>query len=477
MSQPSIFARALSAVGIGRTDAAPALPGPEQPRTDGLANLLSGLGQRGHDKSLASTVAPFLPLNRVELEDLYEGDDAAQRIIDAVPSDCVRRGWAVQVDVGDDVADPFADLWSSVDLAGAMHEAHTWARLYGGGAVVLGLDDGATDMAEPVNPSTLRGLTFALAVDRWELTPEEWQMDPRQPGFGLPSGYRFSPVTARALPGAMQRIHASRILRFDGRKLPRTRRSRTDYWGGAVLDAVWPVLQAYTSAMQGMAHLVHEYEIKTLSVSGLRNMAMTADGREKVTERVLLFKQGLGLAKLGVIDADGESLSRMSASVSGLADLYDRFALALAGAADMPMSRMFGQGPSGFSADDLAGARWYYDRVAAVQRTSYAPHLLRLARLYIDAGLVDVPTDAEVKVTFAPLHEPTEKEKAETRHTDAQADQIHWQLGALDETEIRASAYSGAGYSSDRRLLTAQEREAAAADGPDNGEGGDGGNA
>lgn len=467
MSQPSILGRVLRAVSPRRDAALPALPGQaNEPRIDGLANVLSGLGVEGQDKSMSSRPAPHLPLSRVELGDLYESDDVARRIVDAVPADCTRRGWEVQVDTGDDVADPFSPLWEDVNLAGAMEEADAWARLYGGAAVILGVDDGTLDATEPVDASRFRGLRFAMAVDRHELMPAAWQMDPALPGFGLPSMYTLSLRDGRMAPESMRTIHASRVMRFEGARLPRERRALQDYWGAPVLDAVWTVLQAYSAALQGMAHIAHEYELKVLGVKDLRGMAGTEGGRQKIMERVILFRQGLGIAKLAMIDADGETLSRMSASVAGLADLYDRFAMALAGAADMPMSRLFGQGPSGFAADDVAGARWYYDRVAARQRRQYAPHLRRLAQLYVDGRVVDVPADASITIAFRPLAEPTDKERAETRHTDAQADEIHWRLGAIDEIEVRTSAYSGAGYSSDRRLMTAQERQQLAPDAP-----------
>lgn len=452
-------------------------------RADSIFNALSGLGT-SKDKGQSNRVRGSRTLAHAELETLFRDNTYARRVTSSLPDDCIRRGWAIRVqDVedGESAEDPFAAEFKRLKLRQKMKMAHTWARLYGGAAIILGIDDGLP-ASEPVNENGVRDIVYALVADRHELTPATWDDDPLSETFTLPLTYTYSPATGRGAKDDVRQpasalghsrnassIHASRILRFEGRPVPARLASQVDYWGDSVLQSVWHVLSAYGMVEAGAAHIVHEYEIALMKVKGLSTMIASQNGAELVAQRMAAFNLGKGLANMAVLDAESEDYSRSTASVAGLADLWDRFAQALAAAAEMPLTKLFGQSPKGLSTDDKSGMRWYYDTVRSTQEFTYQPAIERVARLLASTPTVAVERDVEFTIDFHPLEEPTEKERAEVRKLDAEADRIHWEMQVLEEQEIRQSAYGGSGYSSDRRLLS--DEELAALTGEEDGDG------
>jgi len=420
-------------------------------RFDALINALSGLGVLGRDKATATNVGAVRELTDPELEGLYRGNWFARRIVEGPPGDCVRRGFRVTVgEVGNlEEGEPFAAALDDLDLATHLAGAHRWSRLFGGGAVVLGIDDGR-DAAMEVDEANITAVRVLGVYSRVELSPGDTETDPSRPWYGLPVWYDVTPLSGYET----MRVHASRVLRFDGEPCTPLRRIQRQGWGDCVLQSAWDAIAGYGSCTQGAAHIVHEYEVPVMKVKGLRDLAMSPGGSEKLAQRMTAFSLGKGMAKLAVIDAEGEDFTRSTANVSGLADLWDRFALDLSAAARMPVSKLFGTPPRGLSSDDESGARWYYDEVAAMQAERYRTPIRYVCRLLALAGVVDVDPDDSIDVEFAALDEPSELERADVRLKDAQADKIHFEIGAIDGEDVRTSAYGGARYSSTRSVDT-----------------------
>jgi hypothetical protein len=204
-----------------------------------------------------------------------------------------------------------------------------------------------------------------------------------------------------------------------------------------------------------------------LKVTGLQQaQSMGGSGAStKLMERMQVMNLMKSFSRLFVL-GDGETLERSTATLSGIADARDRLAATVAGAAHMPMTRLFGQAPGGLSTDDKSGVSNWDDYVAAHQRQHLEPAVLRMCELMVAAKMVTVPEDAAVRVKFRPLRTPSEKEEADTRYVHAQADKLHWEMQVLDETELREYAYRH-GYSNRRGLLDAARRRQLAAEGAD----------
>lgn len=433
---------------------------------DSLANALSGLGVAGLDKAVATSVnVQSARMADVELETLVKDNAFARNIVEAVPEESLRDGFAVVVTAGDEDVDrePFADELERLKLEDALYQAARSARMYGGGAILIGVDDGQTP-DQPLNEAAVRRVRFLVPTDSVELKVVEWENDPASDRFGQPRMYQYSPITGMtgASATASLRWHHSRVVPFEGNQVSKRERIELLGWGDSVLQSCRPQLVSFTTIEQAFAHIVHEYEIMVLRMSGLREAAASPDGRTRVQERARLFRSTMGIARLGVIDKD-EDLTRITAQVSGLADIYDRAAASLAGAANIPVSRLFGTPPKGFSTDDKGAARTWYDRLRAYRRLDLTPAILRICELLRRSPGIRLPESVTVSVEWPELDAPTALESADIEEKQARASEILWRIGAIDELEVREQLRSRG-----VALLSAEQRAELAGDAPTN---------
>ena len=119
-----------------------------------------------------------------------------------------------------DVAELVSDKWEEIGLPNALTFATCHERATGGAAVFLGADDGATDLAAPLNLERLRSFEFVTALEQQDLTPEYYYADLRKPRYGETALWRVQPM----IPGQSEKpviipnmlVHESRLLIFPG---------------------------------------------------------------------------------------------------------------------------------------------------------------------------------------------------------------------------------------------------------------------
>src|SRR6187402_2542935 len=126
-------------------DEAATLDAREDARVDwnapgGWSNSQTGFGT-SRDKTTYNRYTGGYVLGDEELSVLYHGDDLAALIVDIVPDEMLREGFSV--DVGDtEVNADLADEFDQLGIVEKLADAIRWGRLYGGGALLLGADDG-----------------------------------------------------------------------------------------------------------------------------------------------------------------------------------------------------------------------------------------------------------------------------------------------------------------------------------------------
>src|SRR5690606_31413082 len=94
------------------------------------------------------------------LADFYEEDDMAARIVDALPSEAMRKAWDLRIADDDaSIHSATVDYCDRLQVNERMLEARKWARLFGLAAVYLGVDDG-THPSRPLVKKNIRGVHF-----------------------------------------------------------------------------------------------------------------------------------------------------------------------------------------------------------------------------------------------------------------------------------------------------------------------------
>lgn len=410
---------------------------------DGMANALTGLGGET-DKGQSVYWTGARDLGQTEADNVYMGSSYMRTAIDTAPNVAIQAGWEWCADNG--AFEDFDDLMEAEEkrlrVPQALAAADKASRQYGGGAVILGIEDGR-DFSLPVDEANIVRVAWVRRANRHELIVNQWDDDPISPNFGNPLTYLWIP---RFSATAQRTIHWTRLVRFEGDEVPDDVRLNRQSWGCSLLELAKPKIERLESVEQAIAAIIQEYQWSTLKINQLAEIVSDAEGSKKLGERLLTMRMGRGITKMNVIDAQNEDISRDTATVTGLADLFDRACRAAASAARMPLSLFLGIGPGGLNTTgkDDAGEQWFFQSVATSQKNRYEPALMVIGR-YIQLaknGPIGELVDG-AKVEFKPLRLPTEAEKADVELKRAQTHQIYLSFGVIDPAEVRDSVYGG----------------------------------
>ena len=161
---------------------------------------------------------------------------------------------------------------------------------------------------------------------------------------------------------------------------------------------------------------------------------------------------------------DGETWARQRIDFGGLPEMVRTFLQVAAGAADIPVTRLLGQSPSGLSATGESDVRNYYDMIAARQELDLRPQLERLDRLILRSEGIE---PGALSFAFRPLWQMDEPAKAALALSRAQATQIYAGLGLwpaeVTAKLVEAQLVADGTYPNAAALFA--ERDAAAAAG------------
>lgn len=427
-------------------------------RVDSWLNLVTGVGGTS-SKVGAFDFTPREVLPYEVLRALYEQDGFAARIIECVPDEGLRQGLAVTT--GDEAADAaLADVLRRLDVQGKLTEAWCWGRLFGGGALFVGADDGQ-DPREPLRLTDVRSVRFLTVLDAQELTPAEWVTDPLDKDFSDVRTYRLTRSGGGG--GSEHReVHTSRLIRFTGARTTTRRRAELRGWGISELQRVYDKLQQFNATFAAVGELLQDGSQGVFKIKDLYGM-MAQDKDGVLRQRLELLDMSKSVARSILVDADQEDYQRVeSGAMAGYPDTLDRFAQLLAGAAGIPVTILMGQSPAGLNATGDSDIRWFYDRVRTQQQSVLLPRVTRLAKILCAAK--DGPTGGVVpsalSVTFPPLWQLTDAEKADLRSKQAATDVAYITAGVVTAEEVTLSRFAQGGWSGETTVDLEARREA-----------------
>lgn len=398
---------------------------------DGFENLIAQLGTE-RDKRNASTFVNNKILshdgNQAELNAMYRTDWVSGKVVDIIPDDMTREWREFTGDIDPEIVKQLIEEENRLGLSAMFNQAHKWGRLYGTGFIVMSINDGNTpDMPLEIDKIKPGGLKFMHAIDRHRVANHETVpiQDPLNRNFGMPEWYRFNETTVK--------IHHSRMLRFDGVMLPFDEFRRNNYWADSVLDRLYEALTNFNTVTHSAASMVYETNTDIVKVDGLMNYLQTAEGESALRKRFTLAKMLKSFNNMLLLDQK-EDFETKTNTFAGLPELIDRYGNHLAGASDIPSTRMFGDSASGLNSTGDGDLKNYYDNVGAQQIIKYKPKLDYFDQIM--AKSMGLPDDADLSYTFRPLFQMTPKEIADTNLVDAQRDAIYLDRDVVTEAIV-----------------------------------------
>ena len=321
--------------------------------------------------------------NRVQLEAAYRGSWIIGNAVDCIADDMTRAGIDILglSDTGED-----ATLQAEISRLGiwsAINDVVKWARLYGGALGIIMID--GQDPNTPLDISTIGKDQFRgiYAIDRWLTVPNYTDLITELgPDVGLPKYYEIVPGD---WPFSGQTIHHSRIIRADGIRLPIYQRQYENMWGMSIVERIFDVLTAFDSATVGAAQLVYKAHLRVMKVVGYKQVmgGMNDGAKRGIMAQIDNIRQFQSNEGMSVIDSEDE-LRADTYTFAGLNDILMQFAQQIAGATQIPMTRLMGQSPAGFSTGD-SDIRQYQEGIAQRQER-HRPAVHNIIRRFSASG-------------------------------------------------------------------------------------------
>lgn len=434
-------------------------------KADAWLNALTGLGT-ARDKRTAGRVVNAA-LSPSYCAELYRSDDMAARVVDRPAADMVREWFRVSIrpdatrdrEAKQKAAQAAEDLDTKLDELNAQHAFETaiqYQRAQGGGAIFLGVNDGATvdELVKPLDPKRVHSVDFLTPYSARELIVDEWEDNPFAPDFGQPRIYRLNASTFGASNVlANTPVHASRVLRFCGPVAERADLLRNHGWGQSVFQRMATVLRDFGMSWEGAAALLQNLGTGKYSVKGLSQM-IAADAGGDLRKRFELLETTKSMFRAMFFDADGEDFKYETLPMAGLAEALDRLCNRLAAAAEMPVSMLMGQAPAGLNATGGENTRYYYDTIAAHQKRTVKPQADRLVKLLFLSR--QGPTSGQEphvwSIKFHPLWQLPETDAATVRANLANADNVYLTHGVVTAEEVAEARFGGDDFGFDLTL-------------------------
>lgn len=340
----------------------------------------------------------------------------AHRCVSIRAFDATREGFTVRfTDLEPDEAQAanahLRGQWKRLSATPKIRRALTKGGVYGHSIVVVGVDDGAASLAEPLNQEAVKRVLWLRVYSRPEYTLGPLS-PPTSPNFNYPEWYDIHDfhrpeveafeAAPRGTFSGTKRVHHSRILGpFHTED------------GNSELDAIGTALEDYFATQTAASQTVDTMSIGVFKIKGwlgrLAQNATAALGRIQVAER------GLSLINSMVI-GDDEEFNYASRPISGLGDMVEAKGVALCAHNGIPPMILLGADPKGWSTGEEIVKR-YDTTVRAVQTDELEAPIAKLVDLLLrseDGPPLKVSREAW-GIIFNPLRTPSLEELTAAR--------------------------------------------------------------
>nr|DAO06821.1 MAG TPA: Portal [Caudoviricetes sp.] len=426
-------------------------------RSDGFFNAFLGYGTRRRDPFthtyFHSGQVESIAARWHEYEELFTYNGIAQKIIKIPANDAVRAGFTLGD--GDSKLEQnkaVQSIMEDLNFQSVFSKALCWDRLYGGGVVLMLIDDGG-ELQDPLNESAIKGIRKLVVYDAQDVTPEYDYQDPNHPLYGKPETY-----TIVGYNGGAFSVHESRLLIFDGSLISNRERRQRNGWGGSIMEQVRDNLMRFVSSQEFSLMAMERMSQSVLKLSGMGNVLSTDEGEKIIQKRLQLIDMARGMMNTIALDTEDE-YNIETITMGGLCEMVDKFETALSAAADIPITVLMGQSPGGLDATGDSDLENYYNMVDRIRQRTLKPKINRLLHLLSLAHDVPLNLPDEYTIEFGKLWSPSAKEEADTKMAEAEARARdaatatqYVSIGALDTQEVRDKLDEGDFYKLDRSL-------------------------
>ncbi|MCZ8516839.1 DUF1073 domain-containing protein [Paenibacillus filicis] len=397
-------------------DARKTMPKPKPPKgmftTDSFSNPIARMGF-GTPNLLEGTnyVMTRATLNYNLMNTLYRSHWIVRRIIDTIPEDMTRNWITVNSQMDPEDIRKIDKAWKKNGLKSKILHGLKWGRLYGGAVGIIMIKGHEDILDQPLDFDTIMPGSFAglTVVDRWSDAYPSLELveDIDSTEFGLPLSYQ---VTLEG--GKLIHVHHSRIIRFSGRKLPYWEELAEVHWGASEVEVVFDELKKRDNTSWNIAQLVFLANLRVMKIGDLSEVLAIGNAQAQQDLYNTLQMQNWLMSNMGIyVMGNQDGFETHQYTFSGLNDIYESFMMDVAGACQIPVTKLFGRSPAGLNATGDADMQNYYETIQESQETVLAPVLDKIIPIICMSEFGAIPDD--IDYTFNPIRTPTDKETAE----------------------------------------------------------------
>ena len=395
--------------------AAPVKPAQRGVAKDGFSNALARLGANtpnllnATEYTMSRMTRDFATLNA-----MYRDSWIVRRIVDIIPADMLKNWITITSGLSPDLLKKIDIELRRTQLIKKIQEGMCWGRLYGGalGIMLIRGQGSPEQLAMPLRLEDMVPGDFAgfVTLDRWNgVSPSSELVDDISDSeYGLPEAY----LVTDPIDGTMTRIHHSRCIRFVGNNLPFWEKQAELYWGASVIEAIFDELKKRDNVSWNIAQLTFLANLRVLKMNDLGTTLGATDPMSQAELYRTLTAQNWLASNMGIQIMDAaDALETHQYTFGGLADCYQQFIMDISGAAEIPVTKLFGRSPSGLNATGESDLQNYYDMIGEKQESLLRPILNKLLPPLMMSLFGAVPDDLDFD--FNPVSEPTDKERAD----------------------------------------------------------------
>jgi phage-related protein (TIGR01555 family) len=270
-----------------------------------------------------------------------------------------------------------------------------------------------------IEKGTLLGLS---CIEPYWLTPYSWNAThPERPDFYRPQSWF---VLGR-------KTHSSRMCTFIFREVPDLLKPAYDFSGVSMTQLMLPYVQRWLRTAKNVNDLINIFSIVTLST----DLQALVQDPAKFMKRLQAFTTMRDNRGLMAVNKGTEELTTQNIPLGSLDKLQAQAQEHMATPARMPLVKFFGITPSGLNATAEPERQEWTDYAHSMQELGYSPHAKRILE-FVQMDLYG-EVDEDITIEWVPLYEPTGKELAEIRKSDADRDVAYMTSNVVSPDEVR----------------------------------------
>lgn len=302
---------------------------------------------------------------------------------------------------------------------------------FGRGQIFLDFGD-ADDEAE---------LSVALTITKAKIGPERplQRLTVVEPMWSAPGTYSTTNPLRHDFYQPQQwfvygkTVHTTRFLTIVSRPVSDMLKPAYAFGGQALTQLMKPYVDNWLRTRQAVSDMINTYSVMVLKT----DMSSTLGGGsgDDLFNRIDMFNNTRDNRGSMAIDKDNEELENVAVPLGGLHELQAQAQEQLASVSRIPLSIYLQITPTGLNATNDGETRNFYADVHAYQEKNVRPHLQRVFEIVQLSTLGDI--DPDMAFEFVALWEMSDKDKAEIRKADADADVGYVAAGIIDPEEVR----------------------------------------